>query len=371
MAIDPPSSSLTINLVILLKPNISQPQLSGSRVRVAVTQTEPVWLNLDATVEKTCKLINEAAENGAQLVTFPECWIPGYPAWIWSRPVDLKLSTRYIQNSLKVDSVQMIKIQECAAANKITVVLGFSENIHSSLYISQAIIGPDGKILTLRKKIKATHMERTIFGDSFGDCLHSVADTPAGRVGALSCWEHIQPLLKYHTYSQREQIHVAAWPPVFDDDGSGLHSMTRQGTETLSKAYAMESQSFVLCTTAVVSQAGIDEMATQTGVVMNVPGGGFSAVYGPDGRQLSEFIPSTQEGIVYADLDLDEIHKSRAFVDLCGHYSRPDMLWLGVHGGVKPHVRHEGMGSARRHSITDLAGPDTEQSKPNSMFTLV
>lgn len=133
-----------------------------------------------------------------------------------------------MQNSLKVDSPQMAKIQKCASENSIVVVLGFSENLHDSLYIAQAIIGDDGKILTTRKKIKATHMERTMFGDSFGDCLDSVVDTSAGRVGALNCWEHTQPLLKYHTYSQREQIHVASWPPLVD--GNPLYSMSKPGS---------------------------------------------------------------------------------------------------------------------------------------------
>ncbi|OOF91711.1 hypothetical protein ASPCADRAFT_518500 [Aspergillus carbonarius ITEM 5010] len=289
---------------------------SISSVRVAVTQAEPVWLDLEATVTKTCTLIAEAARNGAQLVTFPECWIPGYPAWIWSRPIDMDLISRYMQNSLRVDSPQMATIQQCAAENKVVVVLGFSENIHNSLYIAQAIIGCDGQILTLRKKIKATHMERTIFGESFGDCLNSVVDTSAGRVGALSCWEHIQPLLKYHTYSQREQIHVAAWPPLFDDDRKDcLFSMSRAAKE------------------------GIDQMKTATGAIMNTPGGGSSAIFGPDGRLLSQPIPTTEEGIIYADLDLSQIQRARAFVDVCGHYSRPDLLWLGVEARDKRHVR--------------------------------
>ena len=110
----------------------------------------------------------------------------------------------------------------------------FSENVNNSLYISQAIIDANGEMRAARKKIKATHMERTIFGDSFGDCLDNVTDTQAGRVGALSCWEHLQPLLKYHTYSQREQIHVAAWPPVYEENPvDGPHSMSAQG-ETIS-----------------------------------------------------------------------------------------------------------------------------------------
>lgn len=231
---------------------------SSSHVRVAVTQAAPIWLDLDATVEKTCALIKEAAANGAQLVTFPECWIPGYPAWIWyelrnipsidrftcgrqanevftnirSRQIDMRLTTTYMQNSLKIDSPQMLRIRECAAAHSIIVSIGFSENTHHSLYISQATIGSDGKILMLRKKIKPTHMERTIFGDSLNECLNSVVDTPIGRVGALSCWEHVQPLLKYHTYLQREQIHVASWPPLFETskDDESLFSMSREGT---------------------------------------------------------------------------------------------------------------------------------------------
>ncbi|RAH74037.1 carbon-nitrogen hydrolase family protein [Aspergillus aculeatinus CBS 121060] len=255
----------------------------------------------------------------------------------------MNLSSLYIQNSLKVDSPQMATIQRCAAEHKIAVVLGFSEHIHHSLYIAQAIVDSDGKILALRKKIKATHMERTIFGDSFGDCLNSVVDTTAaGRVGALSCWEHIQPLLKYHTYAQREQIHVAAWPPLFEADNKEecLYSMSREGTIALARTYAIESQSYVLHTTAVISQAGIDKMQTATGSMMSTPGGGSSAIFGPDGRLLSAPIPSTEEGIIYADLDLDgPIQRTRAFVDVCGHYSRPDLLWLGVGSRDGRHVR--------------------------------
>lgn len=248
----------------------------------------------------------------------------------------------------------MAKIQASAAANKVIVVLGFTENIHDSLYIAQATINSGGKILMTRKKIKPTHMERTVFGDSAGDCLRSVADTDVGRVGALSCWEHIQPLLKYHTYAQREQIHVAAWPPLHPYPGEGaLYSMSKEGSclsrprctllgvvrltiaglEAVSQTYAIESQSFVLHCTSVLTAKGIDRMRTQTAAQMNSPGGGGSAVFAPDGRKLTTDLANDQEGIVYADLNFDEISISRSFVDVCGHYSRPDLLWLGVKDG--------------------------------------
>jgi len=102
----------------------------------------------------------------------------------------------------------------------------------------------------------------------------------------------------------------------------------------------MESQTFVLSSTAVLSQKGIDRMNTSGGALMNSPGGGNSAIYGPDGRQLSKDLPETQEGIIYADLDFDEILKAKGFLDIAGHYSRPDLLWLGVDNREKKHSRN-------------------------------
>jgi nitrilase len=180
---------------------------STSSLRVAVTQHEPEWLDLQNSVKKVCGIIAEAAENKADIVTFAEAFIPGYPAWIWysfpcialppgmadhilrTRPLDPALSIQYIKNSLKVDSEEMQTIQDCAAKHGIVVSLGFSENVNNSLYIAQAIIDSDGKLLMKRRKIKATHMERTIFGDASGSSLLNVVPTSIGkRVGALACW---------------------------------------------------------------------------------------------------------------------------------------------------------------------------------------
>lgn len=126
----------------------------------------------------------------------------------------------------------MDTITACARENAIAVSLGFSENDDDSLYIAQALIGADGEIKVHRRKMKPTHMERTIFGDAAGgSCLASVAQLPLARVGQLSCWEHIQPLLKFNTIAQREQIHVAAWPSVTPHSGTGpdLWSMSAEG----------------------------------------------------------------------------------------------------------------------------------------------
>lgn len=259
---------------------------------------------------------------------------------IRARPVDFDLQTAYTKNSLTIDSPQMRTICAAAAEHSIAVCVGFSENYKNSLYIAQAIISATGEIQMTRRKLKPTHMERTVFGDGTGNSLKNVVDVEGvGRVGALACWEHTQPLLKYHTALLREDIHVAAWPFAYaHQPGPALWSMSREGCRNLSQTYAIESQTFVLHTMSVCSNAGIERMGT-AGSFMGAAGGGSSAVFGPDGRQLSEDIPENEEGIIYADLDFDEILRAKGFLDICGHYSRPDLLWLGVDGQEKLHKR--------------------------------
>lgn len=254
-----------------------------------------------------------------------------------ARPVDFELGTKYLKTSLVVDSDSMRTIQSCAKNNSIAVLLGFSENDHHSLYIAQALIDVSGEIVMRRRKIKPTHMERTIFGDGSGNSLTNVVEASGvGRVGALNCWEHMQPLLKYNTYCQHEEIHVAAWPPLDPHPGGpALWSMSTEGCASLSQTYAVESTAFVLHATSVFTEKGINAMKTESGALFNAAGGGCSAVYGPDGRGLTKEIPSTQEGLVIAELDRDSILQARFFVDVVGHYSRPDLLWLGTDGREK------------------------------------
>ncbi|KAJ4177151.1 hypothetical protein NW759_017462 [Fusarium solani] len=307
-------------------------------VRVAVAQIEPEWLDLQASVEKTCTVIAEAAKNGAQIVAFAEAHIPGYPAWIMSDPMNTEMHVKYIKNSLIVDSAEMRRIQACAADNKIVVALGFSENDNYSLFIAQAIIDLDGKILMKRRKLKATHFERAIFGDASGNSLLNVASTSIGRrVGMLACWEHCQPLLKYHTATQREEIHCSGWPPLYPHSGPELYSMAMEGGLRMAQAYAIETQTFVLHATAVLSSKGLQKLNIQPGIVTFKEGGGYSAVIAPDGRILSSPLDPATEGLVYADLDMDKAILARGYLDICGHYSRPDLLWLGCNTTERKH----------------------------------
>lgn len=270
------------------------------------------------------------------------------------------MATAYIKNSLSYSSPEFEKICSTAKKHKIAVVLGLSENEGDSLYIAQCTISAKGEVINKRRKLKPTHMERTLFGDANAKSLYNVVDVEGvGKVGALSCFENMQPLLKYHTISQREQIHVSCWPPLhpFNPQGEAPFSMSAEGTldnmlnyrncliclgcQSLSQTYAIESATFVLHCTSVISEKGIKAMKTEGSPLANIPGGGQSAVFGPDGRRLTEPIPSDQEGIVYADLPMDFTIMAKHMVDVVGHYSRPDLLWLGVDGREKSCVRTE------------------------------
>lgn len=258
-----------------------------------------------------------------------------------SRPLDFDINIKYIKNSLRLNSPEMDTIRTCARENGIAVSLGFSENDNDSVYIAQALIGADGEIKVHRRKMKPTHMERTVFGDASAECLSSVAELPFGRVGQLSCWEHLQPLLKFNTIAQREHIHVAAWPSLTPHSGSGPDpwSMSAEGCETLSRTYAAESTAFVLHCTAVLTDKAVLANGTAGSPFMGAPGGGASAIFGPDGRRLTEPLGDKEEGILYADLNMDDITRIRMFAHCTGHYSRPDLLWLSADREVKKMVR--------------------------------
>lgn len=240
---------------------------------------------------------------------------------------------------------EMQSIQNTAKEHSIAVALGFSERTPTnSLYISQVIISPQGEILMKRSKIKPTHMERTIYGDGSGSDLNNVVEVDFGadvgkvKVGTLNCWEHTQPLLKYNTYSQGEVVHIAMWPPLSEygaqpaPEKPELFGMSHDGSYTLSTAHAIEGGAFVLYTTSVCSEKGVEAFSSKEGLIFREPGGGHAAVIGPDGRRLTSELEcgSAKEGILFADLDLDRTLTVRSFLDVVGHYARPDLLWLGV-----------------------------------------
>ncbi|HSV58478.1 MAG TPA: carbon-nitrogen hydrolase family protein [Variovorax sp.] len=305
------------------------PSQSHPRLRVAAVQAAPVFLDLDGTIDKTIDLMAQAAGQGVKLIAFPETWIPGYPWWIWldSPAWGMQFVQRYHDNSLRLGSPEAQRLCEAARRHKIWLSTGFSEKAGGSLYIAQLLIDDAGNIVQTRRKLKPTHVERTVFGEGDGSDL-SVCETAIGNIGSLCCWEHLQPLSKYAMYAQNEQIHCAAWPS-FSLYRGAAYALGAEVNNAASQIYAAEGQCFVLAPCATVSPAMSELLCTDPGKQQMLRvGGGFARIYGPDGSPLGNTLPEDQEGLVVADIDLGMISLAKAAADPGGHYARPDVTRL-------------------------------------------
>jgi aliphatic nitrilase len=312
-------------------------------------------MDLNGTVQKTIDLIKSAAEAGAKLVAFPECWIPGYPFYIWlGAPAWwMKFVPGYHANAMEVESAEAEAICAAARENKIMVALGFSERAGGSLYISQLLIGADGKLVSKRRKLKPTHMERTVFGEGCGADL-AVHDTPLGRIGMLNCWEHLQPLTRFALYSMNEQVHIASWPSFGVYVGIA-HALGAEVNNAASLMYAVEGQCYVIAPCAVITESIIDTICeTEDQRQLIKAGGGFAKVYAPDGQSIGTSLQETEEGLVLADIDLGLIPLAKAVGDPAGHYARPDVTRLLLNRSSAPPVEY------MRSSFEEMAPADDE-----------
>jgi aliphatic nitrilase len=317
--------------------------MAAKVVRGAAVQAESRWLDLQAGVEQLIGLIGDAAAGGAKVVTFPETFIPGYPWWIWldSPAWGMQFVPRYSENSMTRDGEEMARICAAAAENRIFVVFGFSErSMTGSLYMAQAFVSDAGELISVRRKLKPTHVERSVFGEGDGSDLQ-VHDTTIGRLGGLNCWEHLQPLTKYAMFSMGEQIHVGAWPS-FSVYRGGAQALGPEVNTAASLIYAVEGGTFVLAPCGVIGAAAHELFCdTETKRQLLLQGGGYARIYGPEGTELASPLAETEEGILFADLDFSLLAIAKSAADPAGHYSRPDVMRLLLNQNPSPAVVHE------------------------------
>ena len=297
---------------------------------VAAVQAAPSFLDVALGIERAVTYIEQAAHDGCKLIVFPETWLPGYPNHIWLGPVawQMQFVGRYFENSLEAGSAEDMAIAEAARKNDIQVSLGLSERDGGSLYIAQWHYDEHGNIIKRRRKLKPTHVERTVFGEGDGSDL-AVSETPIGRIGQLCCWEHLQPLSKYAMYAQNEQIHCAAWPNLALYRG-GAYALGHVVNNGASMIYAVEGGCFVVAACALVSQEQQDILCqgdSEKEALCPV-GGGFTRIYAPDGRSIGANLDETKEGLVTAEIDLGIIPLAKAAADPAGHYARRDVTRL-------------------------------------------
>jgi nitrilase len=329
-----------------------------AKVRAAAVQMSPVLFSREGTTEKVLQAIAEASEQGVQIIVFPETLIPYYPYFSFVQPPVLmgKEHMRLYEEAVTIPGVVTDVVSRAAQAHNMVVVLGVNERDHGSLYNTQLIFDADGRLLLKRRKITPTYHERMVWGQGDGAGL-KVQDTAVGKVGALACWEHYNPLARYALMAQHEQIHCAQFP------GSLVGQIFTEQIEVTIRHHALESGCFVVNSTGWLSPEQVQQITTDDKLQKVLNGGCYTAIISPEGTLLCE--PITEgEGMAIADLDFSLITKRKRMMDSVGHYARPELLHLTLNDmpGVVMHRSEAPMNLLENADSKTNANDDTHAS---------
>lgn len=303
-------------------------------VRAAAVQTASVFLDRERSTAKACELIREAGRNGAQLIAFPEGFVPAHPIWFHFHPgtgrVSTALSVELFKNAVEIPGPEISELRRAAADAHAYVVIGVCEkrpNTTGTLHNSQVFLGPDGSLLGRRQKLMPTVGERLVHTGGNGDSL-AVFDTDFGPASALICGENSNPLAIFALTAQYTRVHVMSWPNHFPAIGRPL----RDRVAVDSQAFAQMTKAFVVSACGTVDDATIArlELSDADEAIIREPGFcGGSVIVSPDSRVIAGPL-GNEEGILYADLDLEIGIKMKLRHDFAGHYNRPDIFQLRV-----------------------------------------
>lgn len=292
---------------------------------VAVVQAGSIPFDAAASVDKAIRLINEAAEGGAELAVFPEAFIGGYPKGsTFGAPVGLRTADgrkqfeRYFDDAVTVDGPEIARLAEAARESAIFVVIGIIERAGNTLYCTALMIDPEAGVVGAHRKLMPTGAERLIWGFGDGSTLDTM-DTPLGRVGTVICWENYMPLLRQAMYAKGVELYCA---PTVDDRPTWSASMTH---------IALEGRTHVLSACQFITK---DAYPEDHPFDEDLPYGdtairGGSIIVAPTGEVLAG--PAyDEETILFADIDLGAKTRSHLDFDPVGHYSSPDVFDLRV-----------------------------------------
>jgi nitrilase len=303
---------------------------------IAAVQASYILMDQRACVDKASTLLQEAADAGAQIVVFPEAFIPGTPIWIDSRPIwdgDADWYAMLVDQAVVVPGPVTDALGAAARAARAYLVIGVQEREPhgATIYNTTLYFGADGALLGKHRKLMPTGSERTVWGMGDGSTL-PVIDTPHGRLSGLTCWENFMPLARYYLYSQGVDIWAA--PTLAPSDG-WIVAM---------RHIALEGRCYVIGVNPCLhvdqipadfphrDQLWPDQQANDGWVEP-----GNSVIVDPTGKILAG--PARrQETILYAEVDLGAVHAARRLFDPVGHYSRPDIFQLRVDTGSRPPV---------------------------------
>jgi nitrilase len=312
---------------------------SPTKVKVAVVQAASRLFDRAACVEKACRLIEEAASQGAKLILFPEAFIPAYPRGLTFGTVVGSRSKsgretweKYWRNSLEIPSEASNRIGEAARQAQAYVAVGVierdTESSQGTLYCTLLYFGPDGKLLGKHRKLKPTASERLIWGEGDGSTL-TVINTDVGRIGGLICWENYMPLARMALYQKGVEIYLA---PTAD---------AREGWQSTLRHIALEGRCFVLgCNQFMTKSMYPSDLVEAEGLSgqPEILCRGGSAIVSPSGEYLAGPL-FDKEGTLLAELDLTEVVRGKFDFDVVGHYARPDVFHLTVNER-QMHLQH-------------------------------
>jgi nitrilase len=302
-------------------------------VTVAAVQATPVFMDREATTEKTCALLKEAAGNGARLVVFGEAFIPTYPDWVWRVPAwgDNDLVRRLYDQAVSIPSPTVDRLAEAAREAGAYLAIGVDELEGGTLYNTLLYFAPDGGLVGRHRKLMPTGGERTVWGYGDGSTL-DVVRTDFGVVGGLLCWENYMPLARAAMYAQGVEIYVA---PTWDNSDTWVATL---------RHIAKEGRCYVIGVAPLLRASDVPEELRgdiykddDTDWMCR----GYSTIVAPGGDVLAGPLLE-EEGILYAEVDVANVQASRREFDPVGHYARPDVFTLTVNTKPQQPVVFEG-----------------------------
>lgn len=302
-------------------------------VRAAAVQAASVFLDREGSTEKACALIREAGANGAQVIGFPEGFVPAHPVWFHFHPATGRIATRLsvelFKNAVEIPGPEVSALAAAARDAHAYVVVGVCEKLpgtFGTLYNTQVFLGPDG-YLGKHQKLMPTVGERLVHTGGYGDTFGALP-TDFGPISGLICGENSNPLAVFALTAEATRIHVMSWPNHFPTISDPLRSRVQID----SQAFAQMSKAYVISACGAVDERMIELLELSPAdeeLIRNPDFTGGSTIVAPDSRVLAGPM-GPEEGILYADLDLEVGIKMKLRHDFAGHYNRPDVFQVRV-----------------------------------------